>query len=173
MKTTLQVINQMQADGVIGPYAIGGAIGATFYLEPAATFDIDVFVSLQTTPGSGLISLAPIYNYLTQPPRNCRSENEFVIIEDWPVQFLPPGGPLEEEALEQAITTGVDGIKTRVMTAEHLVAIALQLGRAKDKIRITQFLDGGVLDLPRLEAILDRHGLLAKWRAFRDKYGSE
>jgi hypothetical protein len=32
MKNTLEVINQMQRDGVIGRYAIGGAVGATFYL---------------------------------------------------------------------------------------------------------------------------------------------
>ena len=38
MKATLQVINQMQADGIISRYAIGGAIGATFYLEPTSTF---------------------------------------------------------------------------------------------------------------------------------------
>jgi hypothetical protein len=42
MKATLAVINQMQAVGVIGRYAIGGAVGATFYLEPSATLDIDV-----------------------------------------------------------------------------------------------------------------------------------
>ncbi|MFY9268862.1 MAG: hypothetical protein WAO55_03835 [Candidatus Manganitrophaceae bacterium] len=41
----------MQADGVIGKYAIGSAVGATFYLEPSATLDIDIFVSLQKSPG--------------------------------------------------------------------------------------------------------------------------
>jgi hypothetical protein len=55
MKATLRVVNQMQADGVISRYAIGGAIGATFYLEPTSTFDIDVFVALQNLPGSSLI----------------------------------------------------------------------------------------------------------------------
>jgi hypothetical protein len=40
VKETLEAINQMQADGVIGHYAIGGAVGATFYLEPAATYDV-------------------------------------------------------------------------------------------------------------------------------------
>jgi hypothetical protein len=34
VKTTLEAINQMQADGVVGKYAMGGAVGATFYLEP-------------------------------------------------------------------------------------------------------------------------------------------
>lgn len=36
MNGTLEVINRMQADGIIGRYAIGGAVGATFYLEPVA-----------------------------------------------------------------------------------------------------------------------------------------
>jgi hypothetical protein len=33
----------MQADGVIERYAIGRAAGATFYLEPIATLDVDTF----------------------------------------------------------------------------------------------------------------------------------
>ena len=63
MNATLTVINQMQADGVIGKYAIGGAVGATFYLEPAATLDIVVFVSFRKA--GSLLSVSPIYDYLT------------------------------------------------------------------------------------------------------------
>jgi hypothetical protein len=69
MKGTLETINQMEAAGVIGRYAIGGAVGATFYLEPAATLDIDIFISLQKAAGSRLLSLAPIYEYLTAGTR--------------------------------------------------------------------------------------------------------
>ena len=36
------VFNQMEADGVIGRYAIGGAVGAIFWLEPILTKDVDV-----------------------------------------------------------------------------------------------------------------------------------
>src|ERR1035441_1057332 len=64
MKATLEAINQMQTDGVIGKYAIGGAVGATFYLQAAATLDVDIFVTLPTSPGGLLLSLAPIYDYL-------------------------------------------------------------------------------------------------------------
>jgi hypothetical protein len=46
LKRTLAVINEMQADGVIGRYALGGAVGATFYLEPVRTVDVDVFVAI-------------------------------------------------------------------------------------------------------------------------------
>lgn len=169
VKATLEVINQMQADGVIGNYAIGGAVGATFYLEPVATLDIDVFISFQNSGASKLLTLSPIYDYLTE--RGFKAEKEHVVIEKWPVQFLPPGNALVEEALTQAVETEVEGAKTRVMTAEHLVAIALQTGRAKDFSRILQFIESGALDSDKLDAILARHGLVAKWRQFEDKFG--
>ena len=37
MKQTLAIVEQLYATGVIGPYAVGGAVGAAFYLEPVAT----------------------------------------------------------------------------------------------------------------------------------------
>jgi hypothetical protein len=64
VKETLEAINQMQADGVIGKYAIGGAVGATLYLEPAATLDVDIFVMLPATQSGALLTLAPLYDYL-------------------------------------------------------------------------------------------------------------
>jgi hypothetical protein len=65
IKNVLAEINRMQDDGIIASYAIGGAVGATFYLEPSATLDIDIFVGFETRPGSRLISPQPIYDYLT------------------------------------------------------------------------------------------------------------
>jgi hypothetical protein len=168
MKATLAVINQMQADGVIGRYAIGGAVGATFYLEPSATIDIDVFVSFKHGQSSSLLTLAPVYDYLAA--HGCQAKGEYIIIEGWPVQFLPPGDALGEEALAQAIETNVDAVPTWVMTAEHLVALALQLGRPKDFTRILQFIEAGVLDSDKVDQILSRHGLLAKWEQFGDRF---
>lgn len=65
IKDTLKVLNSMETDGVIGKYAIGGAVGALFYLEPADTADVDVFVSFRAENGA-LISLAPIYDWLRE-----------------------------------------------------------------------------------------------------------
>jgi hypothetical protein len=42
MKETLQIINQMVVDGVIDDYVIGGAIAATYYVEPINTSDVDI-----------------------------------------------------------------------------------------------------------------------------------
>ncbi len=93
MKRTLEMINRMQADGIIDKYAIGGAVAATFYLEPAATLDIDIFVVFPNIAGSSLITLSPIYQYLSA--RGCVLEHEHVMVEGWPVQFLPVGDALE------------------------------------------------------------------------------
>src|SRR5438874_397378 len=129
MKAVLEAINGMQAEGVIGRYAIGGAVGATFYLEPSATLDIDIFVALKRPPDSSLLTLTPIYEYLTS--RGYKAEREYIIIAGWPVQLLPSSNALDEEALERAIETEVEGVHTWVITAEHLVAIALRTGRAR------------------------------------------
>jgi hypothetical protein len=168
VKQTLEVINQMQADGVIGKYAIGGAVGATFYLEPSATLDVDIFVSLPSVHSGSLLNLEPIYNYLLN--RGCRAEAEYIVIGDWPVQFLPPTGDLESEAIDQALQTDVDGVTTWVMRAEYLVAIALQTGRAKDHARILQFLEHNAVNRPKLGELLTKFNLADKWAQFERKY---
>ena len=61
----IALVNQMEAAGVIGRYAVGGAVGATFYLEPVATLDVDIFVAFRQEPGQRLLSPQPILDYLT------------------------------------------------------------------------------------------------------------
>ncbi|HVI10116.1 MAG TPA: hypothetical protein VND65_17640 [Candidatus Binatia bacterium] len=168
MKETLQAINHMQADGVIGKYAIGGAVGATLYLEPAATLDIDIFVVLPTAERSSLVSLTKIYDYLKA--KGGKVTREYIEIGGWPIQFLPPANELEREAVASAVRATVEDVPTWVMSAEHLVAIALQTGRSKDHIRILQFLEQGVVSRKKLEDILQRHRLNSKWRQFQERY---
>lgn len=164
----ITLINHMQADGVIERYAIGGAVGATFHLEPISTLDVDIFVAFRREPGSVLISPQPIFDYLAA--RGCTTEGEYVVIAGWPVQFLPPTGALVEEALAEAITIPVGEIPARVFTAEHLAAIALQVGRAKDKARLLQFIEAGVLASERFQAILARHQLTEAWQVFHRQF---
>ena len=168
VKETLEAINNMQADGVIGQYAIGGAVGATFYLEPSATVDLDVFIILPVEAASGLVSLAPVYEYLKA--RGGRVQDEYIVIADWPVQFLVAANELERAAIIEAVETDLDGVPTRVISAEHLVAIALGVGRAKDHSRILQFLEHGAVHREKLQEILERSGLTSKWREFERRF---
>jgi len=167
----LTMLNRMVADGVIERYAIGGAVGATFYLEPVATMDVDIFVTVRMSPGKTVLSLQPLYDYLTA--RGCNIQSEYIVIADWPVQFLPPTSPLVEEALADAVTVDVQGTPARVMTAEHLAAIALQTGRAKEKARVLQFVQAGVLDVKRFQSILAKHQLADRWQAFERQFLKE
>ena len=165
IKETLATLNQMQADGIIARYAIGGAVAANFYLEPSDTKDIDVFVVLNPPPGRVLVSLDTIHSYLVDTKGVQFSREGFPIIFGWPVQFLPASKPLLREALEQSIERSIDGVMVRVFTAEHLAAIAFDLGRPKDKRRLDQFREEKALDPSKLSEILERHGLLERWLA--------
>ena len=159
MKKALQALNGLEREGVLGRYAIGGAMGATFYVEPFTTFDLDVFVVLPEA--GGLVTLAPLYRELAK--RGYPAREECVMVEGIPVQFLPAGTPLLAEALAQARDVPYEDVTTRVFGPEHLVAVAVQAGRAKDRQRVQMFLDAGVLDRARLDDVLKRHGLLEKF----------
>jgi hypothetical protein len=43
-------------------------------------------------------------------------------------------------------------------------------GRAKDKARLLQFIEAGVLDSSRFQAILTKHGLVAAWKRFEQQF---
>jgi hypothetical protein len=168
IQDVLAMLNQLQDNGVIARYAIGGAVGATFYLEPVSTLDVDIFVAFKSEPGSIVVSPLPIFDYLKQ--FGCKMEGEYIVIGGWPVQFLPADAPLLEEALAQAVESDVEGTPARVFTAEHLAAIALQTGRAKDKARLLQFIETGALDSERFQAIITRHELVDAWKKFERQF---
>jgi hypothetical protein len=128
----IALINQMEADGVIDRYAVGGAVGATFYLEPVATLDVDIFVAFRDVPGQLLISPQPILDYLVA--RGGVLEGEYIVIAGWPVKFLPPTSPLVEEALAEAVTVDVDTIPARVFTAEYLAAMLFKPAEPRIKL---------------------------------------
>jgi len=171
IREVIAVINQMEKDGVIERYAIGGAVGATFYLEPVATLDVDVFVAFDVVPGQLIITPKPIIDYLAS--RGCSMKGEYVMIAGWPVQFLPPLSPLVEEALTKATEVDVEGVQARVFGAEHLAAIALETGRAKDKARLLQFIEESAIDPVRFQEIVKRHNLVTAWARFEQQFLSD
>jgi hypothetical protein len=135
--------------------------GATFYVEPLLTFDLDVFVVLPKS-SADLLSLAPLYETLRA--RGYNEDAECVLIEGVPVQFLPAYNGLLEEALREARETLYEEVPTRVVRAEHLIAICLQTGRDKDRERVRIFREQSELDTGYLAGVLKRHGLEGKWK---------
>ena len=164
MKQVFRVINEMVAARVIETYAVGGAIGATFYVEPFATTDVDIFFPAAVS-STALISLDPLYKYLGE--KGYHPIHQDIEIEGWPVQFLPVYDDLTASAVSAAKMFDVDGEVVRVMPAEYLAAIALKTSRPKDLARIIMFLEQGRVDEARLVELVREFHLEEKWQKFK------
>jgi hypothetical protein len=140
---------------------------------------LDVLVSLTEQLGrgkSGLITLVPIFSYLSEKGY-VEHQKEGIVIEGWPVQFLPVASELDVEALAQAreieipISEAQGTVRTRILRPEHIMAISLRVGRPKDFLRMAQFLEEEAVDRRLLSDVLGRHGLTDAWRAFCKRAG--
>jgi hypothetical protein len=172
LRSTIAAVAKLAEAGAFRQYAIAGAVAALNYIEPTLTEDLDILVSIahfETRP-SGLILLTPIEKALADMGYTERTDVGYMI-DGWPVQFLPVASALDEEALQKAIEvdialTGAPPLKARCLRAEHLVAIAVRLGRLKDLARVQAFLEQGAVDLSALKDVLTRHDLIAEWLRF-------
>ena len=163
LEPAIRIINRLQRERIIERYAIGGAFGVVFYSEPILTYDLDVFLLLDPSPGR-LISLAPIYERLRE--LGYKEKHEHILIEGIPVQFLPAFNPLLTEAVLKAREVKVGKTSTNVFRPEHLAAIMIQTGRPKDRERLLLLREQAGLDRRMLRRILLRHGLWEKWESF-------
>lgn len=163
MKQTLDVLNRMEAEGVIDRYCVAGAFAAFYYLEPSLTEDLVILVSFEDMKAqSGLVTLQPVINYLRELGYS-DFRKEGIVIEGWPVQFLPVADALDMEALASAqevvVSVGGGDVPTRFLRPEHIVANALRTGRPKDRIRVVQFLEAGAVGGSDLCPVIERHEL--------------
>ena len=171
MDRTFRVLNRMIDDGVISRYAVAGAVGALAYLEPITTRDVDILVAVAdlNPTKSGLRTLGPIFSYPGKTGYT-QFEDEGIVIEGWPVQFLPVASDLDAEGLDQAVENEVEGVKVYVLRPEYLVTTALKVGRPKDYLRIHAFISSGELDRSALAGVLERHHLWDAWKAYCQKF---
>lgn len=112
--------------------------------------------------------MSRIYEYLQA--RGYKAQDEHIVIEGWPVQFLVPATESEKQAVINALPERFDDITIWVMDETFLVLIALQTGRRKDHLRILQLFEQGIVDLKIVEILIERYGLAAKWQAFKHRY---
>jgi hypothetical protein len=169
MKEVAQLLNEMKTAGVVTNYALFGAAAQMRYTEAVVTLDADVLVGV---PGKGgLDLLKPIYEFCRK--KRLLPEGESVRVGAWPVQFVPVFSPLTREAMEQAETADFEGIPFRVVRAEHLAAIALSVGRAKDFTRVLALLESGAIRREAMGEVFRRHGLTEAWLKFQKRFLDE
>src|SRR5439155_25481996 len=97
MEKVIEVLNRMQADGVIERFAIGGGIATIYYLEPYQTDEIDVFFLPVGLGDSGLVTLEPTSLYLAN--LGYYRVRDVILIENWPVQLVAAFKALQLEAV--------------------------------------------------------------------------
>jgi hypothetical protein len=128
------------------------------------TSDIDIFIHLDPPKGSFLISIDPFVDRLEDLGYTEWMEDK-IVIEGCPIQFIPVAKPIEIEGLERAERKPLtDEIQPFVFSPEYLVAIALDLSRPKDKVRLEQFHRTGAYYPTALADVLRRHNLEEDWQ---------
>ena len=150
----LRAANELVSAGLIEDYALGGALAAIYYVEPFTTYDADIiFIAKDKTLSAGIPA---IYAYLQS--KGWRVEREYLLVKDFPAQFLAASG-LTEEAVRDANQIEYEGVPAKVFRPEHIIAIAASVGRNKDRARIDQMLEQAEIDRIRLDDILRRYNL--------------
>lgn len=165
MEKTVRVLQDMVKSGVIDQYAIGGAMALLFYMEPALTFDLDVFVFLPNQSSGLLTDLSSIYHYCQSKKYSVQQEH--IVIEGIAVQFIPAYNGLVQEAVTRAKRKKLGKVGVRVFGLEYLMAIMLQTGRAKDFARLAQACEETRFDKSLLQKLIKKNGLENAWRKFK------
>jgi len=163
MKLALETLLTLQQESLLQRFAIGGAIAASFYVEAVATEDLDVFAFITPQP-SGFVLLTPLYDRIKA--LGGRVHNEHIVIGNWPVQILPAFNPLVEAAVLSAPLQRFEGIEIPVIAADYLAAIALQLGRAKDYLRVDALIASGACQIDSLNDLIASHQLHDRWASY-------
>jgi len=129
-----------------------------FWTEPVPTFDLDVLVLQPEDPG-GLVSLTGIYRWAEA--HGYSAEQEHIVIEGLPVQFVPSPSLLGREAVAGARDVDYEGVVVRVAAPEFLIALYLQpqARTARRRERAAMLLELPNLNRPLLDEILEKHGL--------------
>jgi hypothetical protein len=150
----LRAANELVSAGLIEDYALGGALAAIYYTEPVTTYDADIiFVTKDKTLIAGVPA---IYSHLQS--KGWRVEREYLLLNDFPVQFLAASG-LTEEAVRNAKAIEYEGVPAKVFRPEYIIAVAGSVGRHKDLARIEQLMAQARIDKSLLDDILRRHNL--------------
>ena len=169
MKEIAQLLGRMVSAGIIKNYAVFGAVAQMRYTEPVATLDVDVLVEVASP--DRLDVLAPIYEFCSG--QGYAAEGEAIRVADWPLQLVPAFSALTFEALANAETADYEGVPLRVVRADYLAVIALEVGRPKDFARVLALLESGSATVSDVAALALRFGADGAWQRFKARFLSD
>jgi hypothetical protein len=157
--TLIDHLNEIKKRNIVSDYAIGGGVAAYEYTG-LPTKDVDVFITVRYK-SKNIIDLSPIWQYLNEQGYKSWS-GQWIIVEDFMLEFLPTTNELEEEAIKNANDRFYEGAKVKLIRPEYLIAIFLKAGRPKDKFRAATIYKTVKLDHKSLNRIIDKYNLWLK-----------
>lgn len=165
MQELVSELNRIRNSRLVSAYAIGGAVAANIYLEPSATLDVDVFVTLDAGAHHGVDDLGPVYADLVA--HGAKWDGPYLVVGGWHLQLLGQGSPLDQDAVLHAVDHPFGDEAGKIMTAHHVAAISLATLRPeKDIGRVSGLLRSKQLDRFAFDALVERFGLRKQWAKY-------
>ena len=131
---SIRVLNNLKRRRIIRDYVLIGGVAATAYMEPVFTEDLDVVVMVDTDE-----EYLHLFQAVSSYPDGMDGTHH--ILGGVPVQIFPSTvKPLYDDALGNARRVRVGNLLVKVASPEHLVLLALEAFRERDRFRITALL---------------------------------
>lgn len=147
------------------PYAIGGAVAASFWGVPRTTQDADCLVAVPAVTYQRLSDALNDRGFVIEQPSGPQPVTVVALLEQvrqekfmtlscraTSVELFVPVVPLQHSILERAVARAFHDRTIRVTTAEDLILLKMAFHRQKDLLDIRGILhvQRGRLDLPYL-----------------------
>ena len=131
----IRKLNDLKQRGLIRDYAVIGAVAATAYVEPVLTQDVDVVVLVDSDD-----EFWETYRRVGEAAEGIDGMHH--ILGGRTVQMFPSTiKPIYRDTLAASRQTRIGNAMVKVASAEHLVALALEDFRYKDKLCIAELLE--------------------------------
>jgi hypothetical protein len=130
----IRALNRLKQRRVIRDYVVFGAVAATAYMEPMLTQDLDIIVLVDSGE-----------EYMETFRRVGESadglDGMHHILGGRPVQMFPSTlKPIYLDTIAHSKSSRIGNIRVKLASPAHLVILALEAFRLKDKLRIEELL---------------------------------
>ena len=145
----IRTLNGLKRRRIIRDYVIIGAVAATAYMEPVLTEDLDIVVLADSDE-----EFWETYRRVGEHADGLDGMHH--ILGARPVQLFPSTmKPIYADAIARARQRRVGNIRVKLASPEHLVVLALEAFRYKDKLRIGEMLKLKAVDRDAVQGLLE------------------
>jgi hypothetical protein len=170
VEKVLLILQEAQQRGVIGDFAIGGSVGIMFYCEPITTRDIDFFVTIAVQ--GRVFDLSKLYELFATHGYN-QFDGQHLVVMGEKFEFLGGDEPIAQDGWSEIREAAFRSTRARVLPLETILAQKLNAGRPRDLAHLGLVFGDFAekVDKPKFLSIVQRFGLMEKWKRFAQFHG--